>query len=108
MIAVLVQPRVSVAVTVSVAGCPLGLVLNDTLVPLVLKSVPLTIVHCTFDQFVFISAGESIQTKSPEPGQTDGYSIWITGGGMERTSVVMLAEAVHPWLSVAVTVSVAG
>ena len=76
--------------------------------PLVLKSVPCTIDHWTFCHETFGSPGESIQTKSPDPGHTAGYSRCITGGAIALTFAVADTVAGHPFASVTVTETVIG
>src|SRR5512140_1096167 len=106
--AVAEQPRESVATTVTIVAWPLGSLVNSTLDPLSVVMVPCEIDHCMAAQFVFGSAGGSIETELVEPGQTLGSSSRRTGAAIVRTGMVRLAEFEHPLLSVAMTVSVAG
>src|SRR5258706_7866938 len=110
VLALLTQPCWSVAVTVSVAGPPAGLVVKSTNELLLLSSVPLVMVQVTFDQpkNELFGSGGSMYALPREPAQiASGY--WCsTGGGMVRMMVVAVPLVAQPWSSVAVTDSVAG
>jgi hypothetical protein len=70
--ALLVHPRLSVAVTMSVAGWPFVPVLKLTDVPYVPVIVPLVTDHCTLDQLIheLKGSGGSMYASSDRPAQT--------------------------------------
>src|ERR1043165_832180 len=107
--ALVVQPRLWTSKAVSVAGWPLGSVVNSALYesagPV---SVPFVINQWTLIHPVAGSAGWLNVARLDAPGQLAALVKWIAGGGMERTPTVALALVVQPRLSTSKAVSVAG